>query len=283
MTRILLLGADGLLGSHLHKILKAKADIELIATSRKSSSEAQFDYRLVGLGSLLKRHRPDVVINCIAITSNKSSVRSLFMTNGVLPVHLAILGFKTKIRIVHISSNAVFSGTCDVNSENSLPIPRSKYGFSKLIGDLSMVGALVIRTSFVGMSSDPRVKRGLLDDLKHLPMNSSFKIPENFIWNGVTAGALSEFIYTVLAFKDFPKGIIHLGTSEKLSRSQLIEMLLLHLGRTDVSISLTPRESNRNMTLESRNSELISQIWSASRFGANPTILEMIREIPFAN
>ena len=283
MPRVLLLGAEGLLGSHLRQTLKVKGDFELIPTSRTSSSDVHFDYRLRGLGGLLKRHRPDVVINCIAVTTDSSSVLNLFKINSILPIHLAMLGFKSKIRVVHISSNAVFSGKRDINLENTLPIPHSKYGLSKLLGDLAMVSSLVIRTSFVGISSDSRSRKGLLDDLLHLPRKSSFQIRENFKWNGVTAEALSEFIYTAISMKDFPTGVIHLGTDQKLDRYQLVKMILDHFGRVDVSVIMSPQESTRNLSLDSRKSELISQIWSDSRFGSNPTILQMILELPATN
>lgn len=272
-----------MLGSHLHESICNKGGFELVSTSRTASSDVQFDYKIKQLRRLLKRYRPDIVINCIAVTSEKSSLLSIFKTNSLLPIHLAVLGFRFKIRLVHISSNAVFSGASDVNSENAFPIPRSKYGMSKLIGDLAMVNGLVIRTSFVGISKGSRYGRGLLDALMKLPAHSIFTIRENSTWNGITAGALSEFICTVIALDRFPKGIIHLGTVERISRYQLVETLLTHLGREDISVEILSYEKKRNMALDSIRGEIISEIWAKTRYGSNPTIFQLVQEIPLPN
>lgn len=279
MHRVLLLGANGLLGSHLSENIQEKGIFELISTSRKKSSNVQFHYRSRELGRLFRQYRPDIVINCIALTSNESSVLSLFKVNGILPLHLAVLAYKNKMRLVHISSNAVFSGASDVNSEYSLPLPCTKYGISKLIGDLAMFGSLVIRTSFVGASRSSHSRSGLLDELKNLPQNSVFHVQDNFTWNGITAEALSEFICTAITQENFPVGLIHVGTVEKIDRIQLVEILLSKLGRTDVSVVTSHCQRIRNMSLDSSKCDFISKIWSNSRYGTTPTILQLIQEI----
>jgi dTDP-4-dehydrorhamnose reductase len=272
-----------MLGSHLCKSICEMDGFELVSTSRTATSDVQFDYKIKELSRLLKRYRPDIVINCIAVTSEKSSLRTIFKTNSLLPIHLAVLGFRSKIRVVHIGSNAVFSGASDVNSENSFPIPCSKYGMSKLLGDLAMVYGLVIRTSFVGISKDSRYGRGLLDALIKLPAHSVFTIRENSTWNGITAGALSEFICSVISLDRFPTGIIHLGTVERMNRLQLVETLLTHLGREDISVEILSRETKRNMALDSIRTEMISQIWAGTKYGSNPTLIQLVQEIPLPN
>lgn len=279
MPKILLLGASGLLGSHLSESILKKKIFELIATSRSTSADIQFDYKTKKLGKLLKRYRPDIIINCIAVTSDKSSTLNLLKINGILPVHLALLASRFKMRLVHISSNAVFSGASNFNSENSFPFPKTKYGISKLIGDLAMFGSLVIRTSFVGVSKNSRSSGGFLDDLINQPPNSSFYVQDNFTWNGITAGALSEFICTTIMLEQFPRGILHLGTVEKIDRAQLVKMLLKRFGRTDVSVIESQLKTKRNMSLDSTKRELISKIWNNSRYGTVPKINQIIQEI----
>ena len=272
-----------MLGSHVYETLKNKHVFELISSSRTSSTDVEFNYRIMGLGSLLKKLRPNIIINCIAVTSPSSSILKSFKVNGILPIHLAILALRFKAKVVHISTNAVFSGTRSSNLESTFSIPHSRYGVSKLVGDLALFNSLVIRTSFVGFSNRSSSAKGLVNELVHLPVNSSYQIQENFKWNGITAGALSEFIFSAIKLQDFPKGIIHLGTIEKVSRLQLVELLLIHLGRFDISVTVSSSEVTRNLSLDSKKGELISQIWINSCYGFVPTLNQLIQELPVSS
>ncbi len=280
MHKVLLLGSEGLLGSNLSYSLANRGDIDLMKTSRNTSSDLHFSYTIKSLNHVLRRTKPDFVINCIGLTSSSSTFLEMLKVNSFLPLHLAFLGHSRDIQVIHIGSNAVFSGFGKFNSERSIPLPLSKYGLSKLIGDLSSIHNLVIRTSFVGSSSHRRINNGILGRLKSLPDDSTFHIQENFTWNGLTADSLSEFITSSMSINPFPHGVIHVVADGKLTRLELIEALLIHLGRNDVTVTVSETKRFRNMSLDTERSDLISKVWDASRYGTTPKILRLIQELP---
>ena len=279
MHKVLLLGAEGLLGSNVSYSLTNREEIDLIKTSRNISSDLYFNYTIKSLNQLLKRTKPDFVINCTGLTSGSSSFLDMLKVNSFLPLHLAVLGHSRRVKVIHIGSNAVFSGFGNTNSEKSVPFPLTRYGLSKLIGDLSSFHNLVIRTSFVGLSRYRQVNRGILEKLKALPNDSTFHIQENFTWNGLTADSLSEFIASSLSIIPFPHGVIHVVADGKLTRLELIEALLKQLDRNDVTVKVSETERIKNMSLDTQKSKLISKIWDASRYGTTPKILRLIQEL----
>jgi dTDP-4-dehydrorhamnose reductase len=279
MHKILLLGAEGLLGSNLSNALTNRDEIDLMKTSRRISSDLHFSYTMKSLNQLLKRTKPDFVINCIGSTSSSSSFVDMLKVNSLLPLHLAVLGHLRHVKVIHIGSNAIFSGFGKSNSEKSVPFPLTRYGLSKLIGDLSSFHNLVIRTSFVGLSRYRQGDKGILEKLKALPNDSTFYVQENFMWNGLTVDSLSEFITSSLSIIPFPHGVIHVVAIGKLTRLELIEALLNQLDRNDVTVKVSETKRIKNMSLDTKKSKLISKIWDASRYGTTPKIFRLIQEL----
>ena len=108
----------------------------------------------------------------------------------------------------------------------------------------------------------------------------NFHIQENFTWNGLTADSLSEFVTSSMSINPFPHGVIHVVASGKLTRLELIEALLIHLNRNDVTVTVSERKKFRNMSLDTDKDDLISKVWDASRYGTTPEILKLIQELP---
>ena len=88
--------------------------------------------------------------------------------NSLLPHQLLNLSKKYSARMIHISTDCVFSGKVGNYSENELPDPVDYYGKSKLLGEFYDPKHLVIRTSIIG--HELNTKRGLLEwflDVSH--------------------------------------------------------------------------------------------------------------------
>lgn len=266
MAKVLLLGADGLLGSCLEQALINVQGLELVVTTRNLSKDHDFTYSVKGLNRLVAEVHPNYIINCIAVTSAKRSILDMLKANTFLPIQLAYIGFLRNIKVIHFSTNAVFSGFHSSNYEKSLPTPRTKYGFTKLLGDLSMFGNLVLRTSFVGDSPRNAVTSGLVFSLRKLDSGAIFEISENYYWNGVTTDALCELVVVILKNDSFPRGLLHLSSKNKIQRCDLIRELLKVLGRDDVQVSVRPSNRVRNLSLDSTKYELISSIWADSSY-----------------
>jgi len=160
--RLLVLGANGLLGSNVvHAGLRRKWDV----CGTYHSAEPDFDIPLVQLSleateefdELLVDYAPDVVVNCAAMTdvdACEQHPEQARLINGDAPGRLAASCAAADIELVHVSTDYVFDGTERTPYlESTEPNPIQAYGESKLVGEQEVrdkhSSALVPRLSFV--------------------------------------------------------------------------------------------------------------------------------------
>jgi len=97
--------------------------------------------------------QPDVVINAIGIIKQTSAAQDPLTSlkiNSLFPHRLGVLCQATGIRLIHISTDCVFSGVQGNYTEKDTPDPEDLYGRSKLMGELNSEGQLTLRTSIIG-------------------------------------------------------------------------------------------------------------------------------------
>jgi dTDP-4-dehydrorhamnose reductase len=167
--RVLVIGAGGMLGHKLCQVLGGR--FETWATARNERPV----HRSVGLankGRLLTgvevtsfetvvsachTVQPDVIINAVGIVKQldaaKDPVASVEV-NALFPHRLSRLCREGGIRLVHISTDCVFSGRGGMYTEEDLPDPIDTYGTTKLTGEVLDGEALTIRTSIIGRELD---------------------------------------------------------------------------------------------------------------------------------
>ena len=132
MNKILITGANGMLGRTLCKSLR---EFEIIPTDLPNEDITQaaiFD-------RLIKKHRPDTVIHCAAMTAvdNCETQQDLaFKLNAIGSANVAFACHRNNARLIAISTDYVFDGDKDTPyTEFDLPSPRSVYGKSKYAGE----------------------------------------------------------------------------------------------------------------------------------------------------
>ncbi|MFN7974117.1 MAG: dTDP-4-dehydrorhamnose reductase [Acidobacteriota bacterium] len=135
MTKVLVLGSGGILGTALSRALPGPSIDEAVLLARDACDvrdAAAFD-------RALSQHRPDVVINAAAYTKvdDCEDERELaFLVNGVAPGLLARRCRDAGIVLVHVSTDFVFDGSSSrPYTEEDPPRPLSVYGASKLLGE----------------------------------------------------------------------------------------------------------------------------------------------------
>ena len=102
---------------------------------------------------LVDELRPDVVVNCVGVIKQRPDVQDAVPTvtlNALFPHLLADACAQVGGRLVHVSTDCVFSGRRGGYVEDDLPDPPDLYGRSKLLGEATGVAALTLRTSIVG-------------------------------------------------------------------------------------------------------------------------------------
>lgn len=277
--KVLVLGSDGLLGSRLLAELKPNRNLEAVGTSRHISNDYFFEFNVRSLISLVRKVRPDYIINCIAITSRNSGWLKSIRVNSLLPVTLALLSKFFGFQFIHFSTNVVFSGQQKINSESTLIFPKSKYAFTKALGDISVFSSLIIRTSFVGDHSSSNDSMDLVSRLKKEKSGSILRIEEDYYWNGVTVDVILVLIRNFIVKGQRLNGIFHLFSAEILLRHQVVQLLLEKMNRSDVTVSCNGQVTFKNFALSTEKNERHLWLWNLAGFKRFPTFRELLNDM----
>lgn len=159
---VLVIGASGLLGSNVVKASSSEG-YETIGTYHSTDLQISVpSYQLNVLnddrvGMLVRDHRPDLVVNCAALTDVDACEREpqkAKAINGDAPGLIATVCNDLGIPMVHISTDYVFAGTAEGRyTENDMKEPIQEYGKTKLAGERSVRRAhddpIIVRVSFL--------------------------------------------------------------------------------------------------------------------------------------
>lgn len=226
--RIIVLGAAGMLGHVAAKFFKEKYGAQVIGCLRSKTGAAWLDEDAFEIDladpkaveDLIARHRPCTVINCAAVNDASKGFEQLDSINTRLPRMIAALldNINDGSKLIHISTDGVFSGSRGQYSENDSPDAQDLYGKSKLAGEVTHPPHLTIRTSIIG--PDPFKSRGLMNWF--LSQTGAVKGFTHVFWSGVTTLELVRFIDH--AIERNISGLIHLA-SGKISKYEILVLL----------------------------------------------------------
>lgn len=164
--KVLVLGVTGMLGNAVFRLFSQSPGFETHGTARSANGLRYFDETLrprihVGvdveqqdhLVQLFSRVRPDVVINCIGLVKQLAEADdplAALPINALLPHRLARLAVLAGARLVHVSTDCVFTGRQGLYKESDAPDALDLYGRSKLLGEVDEPNAVTLRTSIIG-------------------------------------------------------------------------------------------------------------------------------------
>ncbi len=244
--RVLILGGSGMLGHQLLKQLSKTHEARV--TLRGDLSEylvfglfnAKNSYSGIELGStellaeVMKDFRPEVIVNAAGFVKQKAeskdSIPSLEI-NSLLPHRLALLCEQTSSRLIHMSTDGVFSGKKGGYRESDPSDAEDLYGKSKFLGEVHEPHCLTLRTSIIGR--ELRHKTGLLEWF--LSQKGKIKGFRRAIYSGFTTIVMARFIERIISRHARLSGLWHVA-SEPISKYDLLCMLKDKLGRQDVEI-----------------------------------------------
>ena len=184
IMRIVVLGGEGLLGKRLiKKFRKDKYSIKSISR-QKTSDFVVKNYSFQEIDRVIKLSKASLIINTVALTNvdeceiNKNLAYEI---NAKICESLNKLQLLYNFKIIHISTDQVYSGKGPHKEENTNPI--NNYGNTKLLGEnyLDKKKSLIIRTNFFGksISQKPSYTDWLIENYKNNPHNK-IKISKSF-------------------------------------------------------------------------------------------------------
>jgi dTDP-4-dehydrorhamnose reductase len=167
--------------------------------------------------------KPDVVVNCIGIVKQLDAAHDpvpSISVNALFPHRLAALVQAADARLLHVSTDCVFSGRGGGYTEADEPDPVDLYGRTKLLGEVVGAGALTVRTSIVGRELG--TTQGLLEWF--LAQSGPVRGYARAIFSGVTTEALAEVLAEIAAHHSALSGVWHVA-SEPITKLELLHRL----------------------------------------------------------
>jgi dTDP-4-dehydrorhamnose reductase len=234
--RVLIVGATGMLGHKLMQILATRftatgtlrrdvsnlADHPVLKKMTLIGGVTADD--LKGVTQAIENSRPDVVINCIGIVKQVPAAQDPLQSisiNALFPHQLAKICQQKNIRMIHMSTDCVFSGHRGNYSETDLSDAEDLYGKTKYLGEVDYPECLTIRTSIIGRELE--TKHGLIE---WFLSQESKTVPgyKKAIFSGLTTLALSEIIAEILADHPRLSGVYQVA-SEPISKYDLLNLV----------------------------------------------------------
>lgn len=215
--KVFIFGASGMLGSYLHKYIINSIPVTREHLDAARIGKNEFNDQLTKLGITSE----DVIVNAIGVINKRKKEPLEFMiVNSVFPRLLADYCENISVKLIHISTDCVFSGLAGHYNENYIPDEDSVYGRSKALGDPN--NCTVIRASIIGEN-----RMNNLDLLEWVRSHEHTKITGwvNHIWNGVTCLELAKVCEWIINNDFYWKGVKHVYSPTIVNKAELIEMI----------------------------------------------------------
>lgn len=281
--RVLILGVTGMLGSAVFRAFTLKPQdltpnsqtkndagavstgFEVFGICRNFSSAPVFQKMLQSrpaairsgvdvlqeaqLEKVLVELKPDVVINCVGVIKQKKDGLDPVQTialNALLPHRLAQLGKKLQFRLVHFSTDCVFSGKKGLYLESDFSDADDLYGRSKFLGEvIDSESAITIRSSIIGHE-----------------LNSNYSLVNWFLSQSHVVDGYKKAIYSGLPTVEMAQVLKNMILPNKalhglyhVSSQPISKFDLLHLIKMKYKKNIEIRESSTVQIDRSLNSQ----------------------------
>lgn len=235
--KFLILGATGMAGHTISLYLYEKGyDVTAFSMKPfpfiKNINGDATDKRFIV--SMIQESKYDVVINCIGILNqecDRNPTQAIYL-NSYLPYLVADAIQNTQTKLIHMSTDCVFSGKEGPYFENSFRDGDTLYDRTKALGEVIDDKNLTFRNSIVG----PDMKEngiGLLNWF--LKQKKSLVGYTKAFWTGVTTLTLAKAIE--MAVIENLSGLYHLVNNESICKFDLLKLFNKHLRNDDLAIS----------------------------------------------
>jgi dTDP-4-dehydrorhamnose reductase len=220
MVRILITGANGMLGSSLSKILSKHFNVFRTGRSEPAFNESnylKFDLSSKNFNKLIEWSNPDIIIHCAAeINGNicQNNPINAFELNS-FSLQKILESTSKEVKIIYISSDAVFSENSFNSKENDKTNSSSFYGKSKELGEFFLLSSkrntCIIRTTIVGLSEK---KQSFVDWIIDSSLrNNKIQLFSDVKFNPISVWDLSNEIMFIIK-NNLNEKILHISGNE---------------------------------------------------------------------
>jgi dTDP-4-dehydrorhamnose reductase len=231
-VKILVLGASGMIGHVLLRYfaqspgfsvvgsVRTVRERELLPQALHGQIVCGSDIEADGLAELFSRVRPNAVVNCIGVVKQAAEGRdplAAISVNALFPHRLLRLCKLSGARLIHLSTDCVFSGAKGMYSEQDTADATDLYGRSKLLGELDDLQAVTLRKSAIGPELEGTL--GLLGWF--LSQRGRTKGFTRAVFSGMTTLELARVIRDFVLPRPDLHGILHVA-AEPIDKYRLL-------------------------------------------------------------
>ena len=235
-NKVLILGASGMLGNAVLRLFSQTDDFTVTGTVRsekvismlpenvRSSVISGIDVENTdNLLSLFDELKPDFVINCVGMVKQLSDANNPLIAipiNSLFPHRLAHICSVSNARLIHISTDCVFSGKKGMYTEGDATDAQDLYGVSKRLGEVENPGSITLRTSIIGHELNGN--RSLIDWF--LTQENSVQGYMRAIFSGLPAIEIATIIRDYVFPNPKLTGIYHVS-ADPISKFDLLSLV----------------------------------------------------------
>jgi len=247
--RILIFGGAGMLGHrlwmNLNQVHETWVTVREDVSQVPEIPEFPREYILPNIDVLkdepvryaINSVHPDLVINCVGLVKQLPLVKdplSSIALNSLLPHRLALISREVGIRMIHFSTDCVFSGKKGGYVESDASDAEDLYGRTKFLGEVAYPHTVTLRTSIIGR--ELKTRHGLIEWF--LSQEGTIQGYTRAIYTGFTTDELSRIILNQVIPSTNLNGIYHVS-SEPISKYDLLMLVKESFG---LSIDILPEE-----------------------------------------
>lgn len=254
--KILILGANGILGHTLFLKLNSLSTIQVLGLVRKNYPTKFIQHHSTNLleidlldfpklEGIIKDFQPTYIINCAVVKSIDKDINSYINCiniNSLLPNKISQLTHIFNFKFIQISTDGVFGAYGKDKTEESELLIDNLYSASKSLGEPIDKNTMVIRTSFIGHSL--KGNTGLLDWIISSDKIEGFV---NQVFAGLTSLELSNLLIKIMLQWDFNSGIFHV-TGTQISKYDLITKVVEIYNLNKPVNKITGRKIDRSLS-----------------------------------
>ena len=293
-SKVLILGANGMLGKMVSLYFASLNYFELILTAKNESSflsnQLGNDYEIFDVlnddfQNFAKSIKPDVIINCIGRIkptideSDNISISETININSFFPMEIQKYSVDNNSRYFQIGTDCVFSGEDGNYDELNISDANDLYGKSKIAGEILGNNKSVVRSSIIGPEQGPG--RSLLN---WFLKNESHALSgyKNHLWNGVTTLNFAKVINGLIQNESNFFKLQHLIPANTVTKSELLSLFKDNF-KSNIQINEVDADEVINRTLNTNNPENNKSLWINAGYKKIPTIEENIEELAKSN
>jgi dTDP-4-dehydrorhamnose reductase len=294
MTRVVVLGASGMLGSMVTDVLSGDPVLEVAGTVRSAHTAdacrerlPEVDWRFFDAETDDHALRSaidgvDWIVNAIGLTKpyvhddDAAEVERAIRINGSFPFALAKAADAIGARVIQIGTDCVYSGAAGRYVENSPHDALDVYGKTKSLGEAALPAMRILRCSIIG--PEPGPSSFLLEWVRRQPANARINGYADHLWNGVTTHAFARLCRGAIAGADAQR-LQHVVPSADVTKADLLVMIARSYGRDDITVVPGPAPYAIDRTLRTEHGDANEALWRAAGYDAPPSVERMVADV----